>query len=241
MRLNHLRLARRLRRGLSIVEMLVGIAIGMFILAGATMVVTGQLSDNRLLLLETQVQQDLRATADIIARDIRRAGYWGNAADAVWPAPGAVVPVNPYRGLWEELGNGRTELMYSRSDSLPPLSPPPIGENDVEDAAERFGFALDAATGVLEMQIGAGGWQALTDANVLEITQFAAPVAVNTLVVPCAKECPGVGGTACWPRQQIRSVTVAITGRARHDAAVQRSVGTTVRLRNDGVIGTCPA
>ena len=81
----------RLRsRGLSIVEMLVGIAIGLFVVAGATLVATGQLADNRLLMLETQLQQDLRATADLVARELRRGGLWGNAADSVWP--GSTTP-----------------------------------------------------------------------------------------------------------------------------------------------------
>ena len=62
----------RRARGLSIVELLVGIAVGLFVLAGATLLVSSQLSDNRQLMLETQVQQDLRASADLIARPTPR-------------------------------------------------------------------------------------------------------------------------------------------------------------------------
>ena len=58
------RIARRPPRGVSIVELMVGITIGLFILAAATVMLTSQLADNRRLLLEAQVQQDLRATAD---------------------------------------------------------------------------------------------------------------------------------------------------------------------------------
>ena len=76
--------ARRRQRGLSIVELMVGMAIGLFVVAAASMLVVTQLSDNRRLTLETQVQQDLRATADIITRELRRAGHWGKARDGVW-------------------------------------------------------------------------------------------------------------------------------------------------------------
>ena len=62
-------------RGISIVELMVGITISLFILAGASLVLTTQLDSNRRLLLEAQVQQDLRTTADMISRDVRRAGY----------------------------------------------------------------------------------------------------------------------------------------------------------------------
>lgn len=58
------------QRGLSLVELMVGITVGLFVVAAAATLVANQLSDNRRLLLETQVQQDLRATMDIITRAV---------------------------------------------------------------------------------------------------------------------------------------------------------------------------
>ena len=228
--------AQRLVRGLSIVELMVGIAIGMFVLAGATLLVSSQLSDNRLLLLETQVQQDLRATADLVARDMRRGGYWANAGSTVWPAAGAVAPTNPYRGAWTDVGlGGRSEWSYSYSSDSP-LTP----ENDAEDAAERFGFTLNTSSDAIEMRIGGAGWQALTDANVVRVTQFTVTPNPQTVVVPCSKACPG-GGTACWPTHVVLDYSIVIAAEAVHDARVQRSIRSDVRLRNDRVTGSCPA
>src|SRR4051812_42106673 len=84
--------------GLSLVELMVGVAVGLFVVAGATMAVANQLGDNRRLMLETQIQQDLRAAADLIARDIRRAGYWGRAESGIW-SPAAAPVANPYTSL----------------------------------------------------------------------------------------------------------------------------------------------
>lgn len=228
------RFATRRRLGLSMVELLVGIAIGLFVLAGATIVVSSQLADNRRLLLETQVQQDLRAAADIVVRDLRRGGFWGNAATMVWPASGAAVPVNPYPPVWTAVGaGGQSQLMYTYS-SAAPATP----ENDALDGNETFGFRL--SSGTIEMLIGAGGWQALTDSSVLNVTQFAVQLNQQNIPVPCALACPG-GGVACWPQQVVRDVDIQISAQAVHDATVQRSVRSTVRIRNDGVTGTCPA
>ena len=69
----------RAHRGMSLVELMVGITVGLLVVAGASLLVSSQLSENRRLLLETQVQQDLRATADIIARQLRRSGHWRRA------------------------------------------------------------------------------------------------------------------------------------------------------------------
>ncbi|MBL0296208.1 MAG: hypothetical protein IPQ21_03185 [Betaproteobacteria bacterium] len=73
---------------------MVGITVGLFIVAAAAMLVTTQLGDNRRLLLETQVQQDLRATADIITRELRRAGL---AGARLWPASGRQDPATGSR------------------------------------------------------------------------------------------------------------------------------------------------
>jgi len=74
MRLHPIRRHRSAQQGLSLVELMVGITIGLFVVAAASLVVSNQLFDNRRLLLETQLQQDLRATMDIITRQLRRAG-----------------------------------------------------------------------------------------------------------------------------------------------------------------------
>ena len=63
----------------------------------------------------------------------------------------------------------------------------------------------------------------------------------QTIPLECAKPCTG-GGNACWPQLVVRDITLDITGQAAHDSAVQRSLRSNVRLRNDTVSAdTCPA
>jgi prepilin peptidase dependent protein B len=229
---------RRRQRGLSIVELMVGVAIGLFVVAAATMLVVTQLTDNRRLLLETQVQQDLRASADIITRELRRSGHWGKARAGVWFAGSPGIQANPYTTLSATAGGADLAddeeasavlLAYSRSDEAL--------EDDAIVSAERLGFRLD--NGVIQTQLGEDNWQALTDANTLRVTGFTVRMDKRQVPLACAKACPG-GGEACWPMLEVREVSVDISGRAAHDAAVQRSVRSKVRLRNDPVVGACP-
>ena len=222
---------RRAQRGLSIVEMMVGVAIGLFVVAGAAMLLATQLSDNRRLLLETQVQQDLRATADIIVRELRRAGRWGRARDGVWAGGGAPV-VNPYSAVEPVAGGGAfadgeeastVEIAYSSVDLE-------ADEDGAVADAERRGFRLD--NGVIQTQLGAGNWQALTDGNTLRVTSFTVRMNRQPVALACAKPCP-VGAVACPPQLEVRDMQVDITGQAAHDPSVQRSVRSNVRLRND--------
>ena len=108
---------RRHSRGLSLVEMMVGIAVGLFIVAGASLVTVNQISDNRRLTLETQVQQDLRAAADLVARDLRRAGYWGKAQTSMWYEGGPNVVGNPYTAAAPD-ANGAIIYLLSKHQRL---------------------------------------------------------------------------------------------------------------------------
>lgn len=228
------RLHRRAARGISIVELMVGVTIGLFILAGATLVTSTQLSDNRRMLLENQVHQDLRSAADIVMRDLRRAGYWAQSWRNVWPAAGGVALDNPYVATTV----GATSVVYDRSQDED--SNFQGFDNGIVDDGERVGFRYNVTNKTVDMLVSINsGWQALTDPNVLEVTQF--DVAFNTvpLPAPCAEQCPtGPNGRPLV--LQVRNVTVTIAARATHDASVARSVRTSMRLRNDVLVEVGP-
>lgn len=222
------------QRGLSIVELMVGVAVGLFVVAAASMLVAAQLSDNRRLTLEMQVQQDLRAAADIITRELRRAGHWARAREGV----GQPGNVNPYRAVQKFDGSVFADgevstdvlLSYARSGVE-------ADDNNALDAAEQLGFRLN--NGVIETRLGGAGWQALTDSATLNVTAFTLAMRVQPIRLECTKPCPGPGD--CRPVLQVRDITLDITGQAAHDSSVQRRLTSNVRLRNDAVIaGSCP-
>ena len=90
--------------------------------------------------------------------------------------------------------------------------------------------------------MGAGNWQALTDAGTLQVTAFVVTPLVQTLDLAsfCAKPCPA-GSTSCPPRLQVRSLAVEIEARMVADLRLVRRLRDEVRLRNDAVTGVCAA
>lgn len=222
--------AHRPARGMSLVELMVGITVGLLVVAAASFVAVNQLGDTRRLLLETQVQQDLRAASDLIARDLRRAEYWGGAEAGVWYTGGPNVVGNPYESI--DAQAQEVTYAYSRDGKDDPPE-----DNVIDEDRERFGFKLQNAS--IRMRVG-DAWQELTDSTVLKVTQFDVTLNDEAVIQSCFKECAG-GGTACWPRQDVRRVTVDIAGEAVADTAVKRSLRTVVRLRNDATSGACPA
>ena len=219
----------RTQRGLSIVELLVGAAITLFVAAVGATLLAGHLRENRSLLLEARLMQDLRTAADLVTRDLRRAGYWGGAADGVWTAGAGSVGTNPYVAVAPATAaSDAVSFRYSRDTT----------ENNLVDSNEQFGYRL--RSGAIEMQLGAGNWQALTDAGTLTVTEFSVTPAVQEIDLQafCATPCP-TGSSVCPPHQQVRSLALAISGRLVGDVRATRSVRATVRLRNDPVIGAC--
>jgi type IV pilus assembly protein PilW len=224
------------RRGMSIVELMVGITIGLFILSGATLVLTSQLGDNRRLLLEAQMQQDMRATADMVARDLRRAAYWARAYQHVWPAAIASMLDNPYQELTQaNAGGGPDNITYDRSTDEEGR---PLGTDDnVRSAAERVGFRLNRDAGTVEIQVSEGNWQALTDPAVLRVTRFDITLNTNDLPLPCGAQCP-TGPGNCPLFLRTRDVTLVIVAQAVHEPTLRRTLRDNIRLRND--VAICP-
>lgn len=241
---------KRSHRGLSLVELLVGIAIGMIVVAAASMTAATQLSDTRKMLLEVQVQQDLRAAADIIARDLRRAGYWSQAAQQVWieNALATVQFSNPNRQVSPSSGStGSIEFAYDRRTA---------------GLAERlFGFCQgvgcsgggDVIRAKFAKADGTGTpvWQPLTDDKTVAISSLTiTPIAHPASKLVCPSLCPGTDDTACWPTLSVREFDIQITGHAISDPAVSRTMAARVRVRNDlmtlsvassGKLVPCPA
>lgn len=221
-------------RGLSVVELLVGIAIGLFILAGATLTVTGQLSNNRRLLADTQLQQDLRVAADIITHDVRRAAYTGAAYSSVWPTDPAAGLVNAYAAMTpESAGSAVHQVTYSVSKALNPGD-----ENNLLDDDEVSGARWNNTAKTLEIQLGRNNWQSLTDPNAMLITQFDVTVDAYDQDVPCAQQCP-VGPNGCPVKLTTRDVNFVVVAQSAIDASVTRSLRWSVRTRNDVVREFC--
>lgn len=216
--------------GLSIVELLVGIAVGLFVLAGAATVASNQLSDNKKLLLETQVQQDMRAAMDIIVRDIRRSGYTPYARTLVRPVEASAIAPSGYKPA----GAGDTSLTQVLYTYRQPSNPDP--EPAIPSASDHSGFRLQSNR--IEVQLGQGNFQALTDTNVVRITNFSVNVTENSVPLPTCSAPPCATATCPLPQGQsitTRDIDLQMDGEAVHDPKVKRTVQATVRVRNDEV------
>lgn len=223
------RIARKSQRGLSLVELMVAIAISLIVIAAVFSFFSHHLRESRAVQVELRLMQDLRSASDLVARDLRRAGHWGNASAGVWQRDTEAAAVNPY--AFVTVATDDVAFNFSRDNS----------ENNAVDSNENFGFRL--RSGVVEFLLGNGNWQALSDANTVTVTSFTVTPSVQhvSLEGMCATTCSAADSAAsiCPPQQHIRSLNIALAGQAVSDSKVKRSVQNQVRLRNDAITGKC--
>jgi len=237
---------KRYQRGLSLIELMVGITVGMIVVAGASLMMTSQVSEHRRLTLETQIQQDLRAVADLMVREVRRAGSWSIPQKGIWAPATATLPSgtamsNPYLSDDEfsvTTVNGNEVLRYSYAKHAERLgTPSPPEDNVVDPGTEQFGFKLDGGT--IKFLLG-GNWQPMTDRTTLNVTGLRITVnsQENSLADSCENLCDPTSGTC--PTQTQRRLNIELSGQSAHDAAVTRVLRLSARLRNDAITGACP-
>lgn len=220
---------RTQQAGLSLVELMVGIAVGMLVVAGAAMLTANQLSDNRRLLLEAQVQQDLRASADVITREVRRSGSRQTPEQFIWTPTTSGLDAGTMDDVSPASGGTTDQVLfrYMRSGV----------------SGGQLGYRLNGSRVQARMTTPVS-WVDLTDTKAMTVNSFTVdqrhaevptPAAPEPDRLPCPKLCPD-GTNACWPLLRVRTFEVAVTATSTSDAAVKRSLRTVTHPRNDQLL-----
>jgi prepilin peptidase dependent protein B len=195
------------------------------------------------------VNQDLRAAADLITRDLRRAGYWGNAVSGTI-ATGSTTTPNPYSAVTS--GAGLIEYQFSRDAT----------EDNALGNNEQFGFrrAVQGGVGLIQMKLGVvsgvDNWQPVTDPQTINVSTFNVTPTETPVDMrgACARTCctaadvaaatAGCTATTLFsgscPSVTVREYQLTLTGNATGNANVVRTLATRVRARNDQFSGSCP-
>lgn len=227
--------------GLGLVELMVALALGLFIVVVAMGLLLSQLKEQHRRLLDTRLQQELRAGLVLIEADLRRAGRWGTAEQGIWQVTSSpAVPANPYAAAVPDSASSPTlGYTYSRDTT----------ENQTVDTNERFGFRLHPTTRALELRtVGAAlapgaadTWQAVSDPQAVVFTELTVTPgrAVLSLGDRCSLPCP-TGTDDCPPQLTVRQFDVTLAAQATAAASVQARMSRRIHLPTDELQGRCP-
>lgn len=179
-----------MQRGVTLVELLVGLAVGLIVIGGAIAMYVSSVRSSNDTLKSSKLNQQVGALLHVIVNDVRRAGYWG-ALDMDeldenpfnQPAATALVVRDDMvnNALQPATGQGSC-VVYAYDATFVPGN-----VAGVIDPTDLFGFRLNGSvvqmrrTGVVDGADCIGGtcnsctngtWEDVTDPDLIQITQL---------------------------------------------------------------------
>ncbi len=208
--------------GFTLIEIIVALAISSILMLALAAVFSNVVRHSNESLSQSRLYQNLSAALDMVANDIRRAGYWGQAVTDV----GTGTNTNPFMstasGVDLTINGNCVTLSYDR-DSNGTLAAINTANDD-----ERYGYRLTAgaiqarpSSASFSCGAGASTWEDITDPNLITVTAFTLTPTTYTV---------DVDGTASLLQ---RYITISITGELATDPTVNKTLTYTVRVRND--------
>lgn len=176
------------QRGLTMVEMLVGLTVGVIVLGGAITVYASSVQSSNETLRGSRLNQEIAGLILVIANDVRRAGYWEAGA-------GAALQLNPFSqpnatalAVVDDMTNNAAQAATGQGSCITYAYDATYLAGNTAGVLENtdlFGFRLN--NGVVQMrQVGVvdgtacvggsclsctnGTWANVTDPDLIEVT-----------------------------------------------------------------------
>jgi prepilin peptidase dependent protein B len=183
--------ARQRQRGITVIELLIGISVGLLVVSGAITMYISSIRSSNDTLRASKLNQEISALMNVITNDLRRAGYWENATLA------GNYNENPFSQenataltVIDDMTNDAPQGATGQGTCLVYAYDATYLPGDVAgalDAADLFGFRLNGTvvqmrqSGVVDGADCIGGtcnscnngtWENVTDPNLIEITNL---------------------------------------------------------------------
>ena len=201
------------QRGISLVETLVAMVLGLLVL-GAVLQLTNRLVEGNTAAIQlARLEQDTRTVMDMIVQDVRRAGQFPEAAGDLGQVPAAFLNDQPapwqLDGEMIQSGKSGTMLAYQYREA--------------DGKLVQARFSLDTKNGAVQMHTGsASAAETITDATFMTVTELRF---LPHLVVSKA------GTTQALEASQLM-LEVHLRTRLKSDAATVRELTDYVVVRN---------
>ncbi len=208
------------QRGFTLIEMLVGLALGLFIAANGIFIYSSVLKSYYDLLAVNRLDQQLRTAMNSMIVDIRRAGYSANAISNLK----AGANTNLFMASATNLSTPTSNCILFSYDSNSSGTLPALNAATLD---KRFGYRLSGTT--LQSRAPtdsafsctSGTWNDLTDRNLIRITNLSFTVTPTVITL---------NGTNTLT---IRNIAISMTGNLTQDTPITRTISGTVKVRND--------
>lgn len=200
---------RRRERGVSLIEMLIAMALGLLVLTGVLQLMNQLVDGNTATIKVTRLAQDTRTVMDIIIQDLRRAGSFPEAVNDLGDSQRFLQDQPPAPRIDGEIlkpGQPGSSISYAYRESDGKLT--------------QGKFSLDAKAGSIQMHTGtASAPETITDPAFIHVTALS--------FLPSRSE------SRSGPVQQEQiAIEVRLVARLKSEPTVERQLVDRVVLRN---------
>jgi len=241
------------QKGFSLIEIMISLVLGLIVIGGALSIYISSVSSSSDTIKSSRLNYDLDMVMQIMLNDIRRAGYWGGAADGV-------ANLNPFTNANAGAGAitninipNASCILYSYDADGSSLLDDLTGGGD---SREVYGFKLDnnsiqiRTSGAVTNDCSDGNWENFIDENKLTITNlqfsFESIDALANGSSRCwnqtQKESDDVDALICTTNAvngdfiiQNRMVNIKLSGEVKSDGDVEKNLSGTVEIRNNRI------
>lgn len=234
--------------GLTLVELLVGIVVGLVVLSAAGGAMMSYMTAYNQSTQITNLNQNMRAAMDMMAKDIRRAGYFGvdlvDVTDINIENRINQLKNNPFKNISVHgTEYSCIQFSYNKSPEVDRRSNPDLKLNTIKDnllvagTKNKFGFKLGDDGVVRARNSGEDNascnWeqsQPITDDDI-KITKLKFELKCRNASTGAEVGCTESGGNLV-----VRSVAIEMTGGIKNDTsnpAVFQTLKHTVEIRNE--------
>ena len=217
------RYKHKTQKGFTLIELMIGIVVGFVAISATLSAFIAIVRSNADYLGMVKLNQELNAVMTIMVRDLRRAGYDGDAS--------GLTSDNPFLDPYPATIDGNNLYIGAATNFTSPASNDCItftydldGDGAFDGDDERFGYRHDSDDNAIEMrdddnECDEGSWEEITNDDLIEITSLA-----------FNDDSISLDSTAV---EEIRYIEISITGRLVKDNSVSRTLTERVRVRND--------
>lgn len=212
-------------KGSTLFELMIGLLLGATIILGAMGMVFGVMRSNTESLRVTRMDHELRSAIDLISKDLRRYGYWGNAVQDLY----ANQNTNPFHSADNQLVVNANCILFSydvdEDGTIPSLNTSP--------SDERFGYRL--ADNAIQSRPSYSDsydcddpddeWEAITNNDMIRVTNLRFSQSSQVIDIDGA----GSGTSTIT----VNRVDITMTAELVSDSSISRTLTESVRIRND--------
>jgi len=208
--------------GFTLIELMIGLLIGLIVLSGATYIFVITVKSSRDVMYSARLNQELAAAVSIIAGDMRRAGAWRQVA-------GNSSPYSDI-GMDFKVVSGANCVLYNYDAD----GSGAIGTTEYHGVRLLNSVLELKSSGTDMSNCTSGQWDPITDDNFMTITEATfLDQSVCTVITSTTSSavCPAAVGTD--EVRSVRELAFTISAEVKNDTSWKKTVQESVRIRND--------